>query len=337
MRSESSRIFKVKPSRKDPRDFRYYDRAGLTYGASLNIPATFLPKRLPFVYDQLQFGTCGGHAGAEAVDYHFPGIMAARLYAYTAAKQIEQNVDEGVEPVSIAQVLVKRGVCLEELCDYSKLVDVHQLPTLTPEMDADAANRKGTEYSQLLTVDDIKHNIASGNGTLLAILVFEDFETSIGGFIPKKPQGNMLGGHLIYADGYDDTLTHTYPDGSVETGFVRCINSWSKAWGDEGYLYLPYSFFTYQTPDPYAPIHQFIEGWSVVYPTKVTPVQEDVIKIQLGNTVANVNGMGEDMGVAPLIANDHVLIPLRFIGEFFGANVSWDQTTQTATIRKEKI
>lgn len=337
MRSENSRIFGFKPSRRDPRDYRYFQRVGLTYGAPLNIPAEFLPKRLPFVRDQKEFGTCGGHAGAEAVDYHFYGVNTAPLYAYTAAKQIEGNLDEGVQPVSIAQVLVKRGVCVETLCNYDQLVNVQQLPSLTPEMDADATTRKGSEYSQVQTVDEIKHNIASGNATLLAILVFDDFEQSVGGFIPTKPQGRVLGGHLLYADGYSDTMVHTYPDGSVETGFVRCINSWGDNWGDKGYLYIPYSFFTYVTPDPDMPMHQFIEGWSITLPNPVQPVEADVITVQVGNQFAKQNGADVDMGVAPVMNADHILVPARFITQLFGAEVTWDQLTQTATFRKEKV
>ena len=42
-----------------------------------------------------------------------------------------------------------------------------------------------------------------------------------------------IGGHAVLATGYDDRRQH----------FI-VMNSWSAAWGDKGYFYLPYAYAT---------------------------------------------------------------------------------------------
>ena len=56
------------------------------------------------------------------------------------------------------------------------------------------------------------------------------------------------------------------------------------------------------------------------------------IKMQIGNKLAFVNGKSMPLDVAPYIVNGRTLVPIRFISEVFGADVSWDGTTKTVTI-----
>ena len=57
-----------------------------------------------------------------------------------------------------------------------------------------------------------------------------------------------------------------------------------------------------------------------------------VIKMQVGNFKATVDGKTVIMDVAPKIENQRTLVPLRFIAEAFGAEVEWDPKTQGITI-----
>ena len=56
------------------------------------------------------------------------------------------------------------------------------------------------------------------------------------------------------------------------------------------------------------------------------------IKMQIGIKTAFVNGKATSLEVAPYIVNGRTLVPIRFISEVFGADVSWDGTTKTVTI-----
>jgi hypothetical protein len=69
-------------------------------------------------------------------------------------------------------------------------------------------------------------------------------------------------------------------------------------------------------------------GWGL-------PIMGDpktVIKMQVGNFKATVDGKTVIMDVAPKIENQRTLVPLRFISEALGAEVGWDDKTKTVTI-----
>ena len=61
------------------------------------------------------------------------------------------------------------------------------------------------------------------------------------------------------------------------------------------------------------------------------------IVIQIGNTVAEINGRAETLLAAPeLTESGYTMVPLRFISENFGADVSYDEATERITVTKEK-
>ncbi len=59
------------------------------------------------------------------------------------------------------------------------------------------------------------------------------------------------------------------------------------------------------------------------------------ITLQIGNKIADVNGIAETLLSAPELKNDTTMVPLRFISETFGADVSYDPATMGITVIKE--
>jgi len=59
---------------------------------------------------------------------------------------------------------------------------------------------------------------------------------------------------------------------------------------------------------------------------------ENVIQLDIGKTAAFVNGKPQLLPVAPEIKSGRTFVPLRFIGEGFGATIDWDGKTQMITI-----
>ncbi|BAL81637.1 copper amine oxidase N-terminal domain-containing protein [Caldisericum exile] len=57
-----------------------------------------------------------------------------------------------------------------------------------------------------------------------------------------------------------------------------------------------------------------------------------IIQVQVNSTIALINNSVYRLTVAPKIVQGFTFVPLRFIAEAFGANVSWDAATKTITI-----
>jgi len=57
------------------------------------------------------------------------------------------------------------------------------------------------------------------------------------------------------------------------------------------------------------------------------------VQLQINSKLVFIdNRKGDDLEVAPKIVNGRTFVPIRFISEAFGAEVSWDGATKTITI-----
>ena len=71
---------------------------------------------------------------------------------------------------------------------------------------------------------------------------------------------------------------------------------------------------------------------------KITLTYPDVaIVLQIGNGIAQVNDHAETLLEAPVLMNDTTMVPLRFISETFGAEVSYDEATEGITVKKQAM
>lgn len=56
------------------------------------------------------------------------------------------------------------------------------------------------------------------------------------------------------------------------------------------------------------------------------------VSLTIGSTQATVDGQPTTLDVAPFLAGDRTLVPLRFIAQSLGATVNWNDGTSTVTI-----
>ena len=59
---------------------------------------------------------------------------------------------------------------------------------------------------------------------------------------------------------------------------------------------------------------------------------QHILKLKIGSKSAWLDGKEIIMDVAPFIRNSRVFVPLRFLGESFGAKVDYDNATRTISI-----
>ena len=63
--------------------------------------------------------------------------------------------------------------------------------------------------------------------------------------------------------------------------------------------------------------------------------EKTVVRLTIGKTEAFVNDSSRQLDTAPIIRNNRTMLPVRFVAEAFGATVSWDGATSTATIKAD--
>lgn len=61
------------------------------------------------------------------------------------------------------------------------------------------------------------------------------------------------------------------------------------------------------------------------------------VKITIGNKTALVDDSPASIDVAPSISKDRTMVPVRFIGEVFGAQFSWDEKLRKVTFTLDDV
>jgi C1A family cysteine protease len=200
-----------------------------------------LRAQLPPVYDQGHLGACTAFACAKGMretlqrqnNERVVPLSALFEYYETRANMpvvgwIMKHLDSGGTITEAVKVLATEGAAPEEAFPY----DITKFKVKPPA----AAYKAAPEFklhssTQLASLDDIKTTLAKGRTVAFGFRVYDSFRhVGADGMMPVPgPTEKLLGGHAVLAVGYDDTK---------KALIVR--NSWSAAWGDKGYFYMPY-------------------------------------------------------------------------------------------------
>lgn len=85
----------------------------------------------------------------------------------------------------------------------------------------------------------------------------------------------------------------------------------------------------------YVPVRFIAEtlGCTVDYSSGVVTIIQGTttIILTLNSTIVTINGVVKDIGVTPLVKNNRVLLPLRFVAETLGCTVNYQSGTMTIT------
>lgn len=73
-------------------------------------------------------------------------------------------------------------------------------------------------------------------------------------------------------------------------------------------------------------------AWDEETMTVVLAKDDTVILLAIGSRAAFVNETSYTLDVAPVLADDRTMFPIRFIAESFGYGVAWDEDTETVTL-----
>lgn len=226
-----------KPDQFDHRDKKY----GVEPAAAVALPpAVDVSAEINWVYDQGNENSCVAQSTSSLLRYirlqqKLPEIDPSRNFLYYCARVLENDVndDGGLQIRDALKVLSSTGYCSETLWGYypSTLFAVPAKACYTA-----AAQNLVTEYVSISQDhNSLRSTLAKKIPFVFGIEVFESLESDTvanTGIVPMPKQNDkVLGGHAIMCVGYDDNKQ-----------LYKFLNSWSSAWGDKGYGYLPYDF-----------------------------------------------------------------------------------------------
>lgn len=73
-------------------------------------------------------------------------------------------------------------------------------------------------------------------------------------------------------------------------------------------------------------------GWDQQSSTATATKSDIVVTIKIGDSYAHKNGVRFDLPQAAVTVEGTTMVPLRFVSEALGAEVRWDEETQTIYI-----
>jgi len=234
--------------KKDTPDLRDYVFCSSAYKTAAHLPIKVnLRSGCSPVVNQGELGSCTANAIASGLGEYLlnknkqPWVALSRLFLYWQERNMEGTVNEdcGASIRDGMKVLNQIGVCPE--ADWPYDISTFTNPPTDKEI-ADAAAYKVAEYHRITSLDRLKAALAEGLPVVIGIEVFESFESdevASNGIIPMPAETEQdMGGHAVLVVGYDDSQSML---------IVR--NSWGYTWGDLGYFYLPYDYFTKYASD----------------------------------------------------------------------------------------
>lgn len=202
----------------------------------------------PPVYDQENIGSCTGNAGSRSFEHmvfkeigSFKSFSRMGLYNLTRKSEGNFNYDSGATLRGTIKTMVKYGMIPEELFPYDEknLFVMPSTAVLSAAEKWQALSYYRIPARGLLL---LKQALAKGCTPIFGAAVYESFESDEAartGIIPMPDVNTeeFLGGHALCAVGYDDDNEH-----------VITANSWGVNWGDAGFAYIPYKYFTTHGP-----------------------------------------------------------------------------------------
>lgn len=233
--AEINRKYTLKFDTHDERDFKLHIEP-----EDMRPPRVDLRPEMPPVFDQGELGSCTANALAGLRQYfalqHGDDTELSRLYIYWHERALEGtiNEDSGAMLRDGMKVLKKLGACPEKDFPYD-ISRFTERPSAQAEKDA--GKYKIKSYHRVRSLSELKTCLQHRLPVAIGIIAFESlesYEVAKTGIVPMPQFGEQeLGGHAMLVVGYDD-----------EKGWAIVRNSWGSEWGDKGYCYLPYKYFT---------------------------------------------------------------------------------------------
>ena len=228
-----------RPDKPDHRDLKMVADASVALPKNVDLSPGCGP-----ILDQGQLGSCTANSSTSAMEFLEKKAgkdikIYSRLFLYYTERVKLENTpatsDSGAQIRDTLKALGYFGTCYETTWPY----DTSRF-SVDPSGPAwvEASKHRITGYWSLPALHDIKYVMATLGlpviGGFSVPANMESAECAQTGVVKyPAPDEDIVGGHAILFVGYDD-----------DKQLIKFQNSWSDQWGDKGFGYLPYQFFT---------------------------------------------------------------------------------------------
>ncbi|PJZ70662.1 cysteine protease [Leptospira perolatii] len=198
--------------------------------------------------------------------------------------QINGGRDNGSLISDAMRLVVETGAATWEAMPY----DEGNYLRRPPQTAFDTASKfKAKEFLRVRQTDpnEVKSQLSQGRPVVAGIIVYENFMNLKGKEIYKDGVGKTYGGHAISIVGYDDSKNA-----------FKFINSWSTDWGDQGYGYIDYRWFTKVCQSAFVLVDQTASADvnPQPSPTEDKPVKPEKVKPNPPNEISASQGTYPD-------------------------------------------
>lgn len=229
----------------------------ITRAAPALSPVADLRSSCGPIKNQGNLGSCTGHAGTSAVEWIFRRYLKqapvlSPLFAYSEELLAQGSFpqDTGSDGVTLCDVLISKGACLDSLYPDSS----GQILQPTSVQLTDALTRRMGAYHGL-SGSVTAHSILADPvpwPVLIGFTVYESFEgdqVAETGIMPVPAASEqLLGGHEVLIVGCDLGASPSMrPSNSLPSFLVQ--NSWGTSWGIGGFFWMPAQILDAPTTD----------------------------------------------------------------------------------------
>lgn len=222
--------------KRSPADAPKKFGAGVRF-ASGDLPsshALVVPSGFPL--DQGSTNICVPSSAAACLRILTGQPLASRLEMYGMARVVDGEPigglkDDGCVPADMVAALTKYGACLESDWPWDPS-RVNDAPPWNALRIASAYRVTGWQRlsDDASRIDELKRALVAGHPVMFGSPVSSDYEQLPAGKVWGGPIGQIDGGHMQTAIGFDDSKRA-----------VRVLNSWGQ-WSDGGYAWISYDW-----------------------------------------------------------------------------------------------
>lgn len=184
--------------------------------------------------------TCVPHAATSVVEAVLGVSDLSRLFVYWNARTYTGTTsrDAGCTPRNAMRAISQFGVCPEGSWPYN-VAQLHIRPSQAAFNEAAPLRSRIKAYQTVTNLAALKSALSQGLPVMFSMSVPDTYVsvTRFTGVQPPMAQTtSWVGSHAMVACGFDDA-----------TGMVLARNSFGTSWGQGGYCYMPYDWFTTMT------------------------------------------------------------------------------------------